>query len=416
MRADFRMMKDVAAHTRVEPKIRVEELQQFAQKVNRDEETAKLLKDWSIILADQPLRVEGIQLAAPTLHYRNKPINKSADWSRDMRDGQLVEAKDLNDRCWMILHTGSHRGLANELAGNLRKVGGGAGIRVEEPLFIALRDDHTESFLDEIKRNVVREGSGATTMIVCILPTPKKDRYDAIKHLCCHELGIPSQCVVAKTLERSNLSVATKISQQMNCKMGGQLWAINDVPPSSMVIGIDVNHDTSRAHGRRSVAGFCASTNDLFTKYYSETSFQGVGQELVDGLKSFMSRALQEYNRVNSTLPAWIFIFRDGVGDGMLPAVLEHEVTQITAVCDAIYAQTPIVPKYCFIVVKKRIHTRLFATQGTSIDNPPPGTVLSTHAVTGDKDFFLVSQSVNQGKPDQPLLPPFSTHSGYQEL
>mgnify|MGYP005994417117 CR=1 FL=1 len=89
-----------------------------------------------------------------------------------------------------------------------------------------------------------------------------------------------------------------------------------------MVVGIDVNHDNSRAHGRRSVAGFCASTNDSFTKYYSETSFQAVGQELVDGLKSFISNALQHYNKINATLPRWIFVYRDGVGDGMLPAVV----------------------------------------------------------------------------------------------
>ena len=76
---------------------------------------------------------------------------------------------------------------------------------------------------------------------------------------------------------------------------------------------------------------------------------------------------------------------------------MEHEVKQIIAVCDAIYKVTPIVPKYCFIVVKKRIHTRLFASQGSQQENPPPGTVLSTQAVTGDKDFFLVSQSVRQG-------------------
>lgn len=89
-----------------------------------------------------------------------------------------------------------------------------------------------------------------------------------------------------------------------------------------MVIGIDVCHDNSRAHGRRSVAGYCASTNFSFTKYYSETSFQAVGQELVDGLKTFVSRALQQFNKVNRTLPSWIFIYRDGVGDGMLPAVV----------------------------------------------------------------------------------------------
>merc|ERR1712232_744189 len=207
------------------------------------------------------------------------------------------------------------------------------------------------------------------------------------------------QCVVGKTLSKkqNQLSVCSKIIQQINCKLGGQLWRVRNTPPKSMVIGIDVNHDNSRKQGRRSVAGFCASTNDSFTKYYSDTSFQAVGQELVDGLKSFMSKALEEYNKINLTLPHWIFIYRDGVGDGMLPAVLEHEVKQITAVCDLIYKQTPIQPKYCFVVVKKNIKTRLFAKYESRFENPPAGTVLSEKAVTGDKDFFLISQSVRQG-------------------
>ena len=35
-------------------------------------------------------------------------------------------------------------------------------------------------------------------------------------------------------------------------------------------------------------------------------------------------------------------------------------------------------PKFTFIVVKKRINTRIFL-HGRQIDNPPPGTVVDTH-------------------------------------
>lgn len=393
MRSDFRMMKDVAVHTRVSPKGRVSGVESFMQKINREPETKKILNDWNMEISAECMRAEGMQLEAPELCYRGKTIPRSADWGREMRDSPLVEAKDLND--WLVISTDRDRPTAHELVDNMRQVGGPIGIRVNDPHFITLRDDHKDAYLNEIKYNT-RE---STQIVVCILPTNKKDRYDAIKYMCCAEIGVPSQCVVSKTLARkqSALSVCTKIIQQINCKLGGQLWTVNGVPPKSMIVGIDVCHDNSKAHGRRSVAGFCASTNAAFTKYYSDTSFQGVGQELVDGLKVFMSKALQEYNVINQTLPEWIFVYRDGVGDGMLPAVLEHEVMQITAVCDAIYKTTSIQPKYCFVVVKKRINTRIFAPQGGQLENPPPGTVLSQKAVTGDKDFFLISQSVRQG-------------------
>ena len=41
------------------------------------------------------------------------------------------------------------------------------------------------------------------------------------------------------------------------------------------------------------------------------------------------SAALKKYFEVNSSLPARIVIFRDGVGDGQLAAVLEHEIPQL---------------------------------------------------------------------------------------
>ena len=38
--------------------------------------------------------------------------------------------------------------------------------------------------------------------------------------------------------------------------------------------------------------------------------------------------ALRRYNEINQTLPDRIIVYRDGVGDGQLAAVFEHEVKQ----------------------------------------------------------------------------------------
>ena len=48
---------------------------------------------------------------------------------------------------------------------------------------VSLPDDNTQSFLRALKDNV-RPG---TTMVVVILPSNRKDRYDAIKTYCCVE-------------------------------------------------------------------------------------------------------------------------------------------------------------------------------------------------------------------------------------
>lgn len=44
---------------------------------------------------------------------------------------------------------------------------------------------------------------------------------------------------------------------QLNCKLGGELWAVDIPLKNLMVIGIDVYHDASR--GKKSIAGFVAS-------------------------------------------------------------------------------------------------------------------------------------------------------------
>jgi aubergine len=73
---------------------------------------------------------------------------------------------------------------------------------------------------------------------------------------------------------------------------------------------------------KRSVAGFCASMNAEHTKYFSMTTHLGVNQEIVDGLQVCMKAALRNFFVINGTLPITIFVYRDGVGDSMLEAVV----------------------------------------------------------------------------------------------
>jgi aubergine-like protein len=123
-----------------------------------------------------------------------------------------------------------------------------------------------------------------------------------------------------------------------------------------MIVGIDVCHDTAR--GGQSVAGFCATMNDTFTRYCSLVSFQKTGQELVDGLKVCMGEALRQFFKLNNYLPTFVIVYRDGVGDGMLDAVVDHEISQIKATFASFSENYK--PRLSVIVVKKRIHTRLF--------------------------------------------------------
>ena len=69
--------------------------------------------------------------------------------------------------------------------------------------------------------------------VIVVLPSNRKDRYDAIKKFCCVDHPVPSQCILGRTLSKKQtiMSVTTKVAMQLNCKLGGELWAL-EVPVS----------------------------------------------------------------------------------------------------------------------------------------------------------------------------------------
>ncbi len=82
------------------------------------------------------------------------------------------------------------------------------------------------------------------------------------------------------------------------------------------------------------------------------------------------------YHGKNGEMPERIIFFRDGVGQGDLEYVYNTELVQIQGALDSLYTKEgKAVPKFTFIVVTKKIDTRIFTVAGKP-DNPPPGTVV----------------------------------------
>merc|ERR1719508_146849 len=137
-----------------------------------------------------------------------------------------------------------------------------------------------------------------------------------------------------------------------------------------MVIGYDTYHDS--AQKGRSVGAVVASMNSTFTK------------------------DLRKYAEVNGNLPGRIIMYRDGVGDGQIPYVVEHEIAAIQN-CFRAAGLTDDQLQFTYIIVSKRINTRFFKMNGKP-SNPPSGTVVDDVVTLPERyDFFLVSQSVRQG-------------------
>ena len=81
-----------------------------------------------------------------------------------------------------------------------------------------------------------------------------------------------------------------------------------------MVIGIDVCHA-----GKKSVVGFCASSNHQQTSYYSDIIINPKNQELITKeLDRCIKNAVQAFKlEHNGDPPDKLLIYRDGVGEQM---------------------------------------------------------------------------------------------------
>lgn len=118
--------------------------------------------------------------------------------------------------------------------------------KVSDPIVLELPNDRTETYVKTIRDHM----RPSLQMVVIIFPTQRDDRYSSVKKLCCIESPVPSQVhkwvykcwylgplvllfqvINARTISQQQKlrSVTQKIALQINCKMGGELWAL-DIP------------------------------------------------------------------------------------------------------------------------------------------------------------------------------------------
>uniref|UniRef100_A0A8C2IS95 Piwi-like RNA-mediated gene silencing 1 n=1 Tax=Cyprinus carpio TaxID=7962 RepID=A0A8C2IS95_CYPCA len=392
MRADFNIMKDLASHTRLSPEQRETRINRLISNINRNADVQNELTTWGLSFENRLLSMNGRVLPSERIIQGGRAYEYNpwtADWTKEMRGLPLISCMSLDN--WLMFYTRRNADVAQSLLQTLNKVSGPMGIRMQRAIMIEY-EDRQESLLRALQQNVARE----TQMVVVILPTNRKDKYDCVKKYLCVDCPTPSQCVVSRTISKPQalMTVATKIALQMNCKMGGELWSVEIPLRQLMIVGIDCYHDT--AAGKRSIGALVASLNQGMSRWFSKCVLQNRGQEIIDALKGSLQAALKAYLKYNNCLPSRIIVFRDGVGDGMLQSVVDYEVPQIMQSIKTMGQDYE--PKLSVVVVKKRISSRFFARIDGKIANPPPGTVIDTEVTRPEwYDFFIVSQAVRFG-------------------
>jgi len=371
-RADYKLMSKITKELFPEPGKRMEMIRHEVGVIERN--SCKLVN----LTVSKPITVQGSIIRIPALPKMNARDNISRENARNLAGGLplkkviIVCRKDYNpDR------------FADDIERSMKSIG--MNFTTEYV------DWNIRRFEDDVRRCCGSEVSSCMVLFIC--PKSKDDEaYSRMKVFCSHELQIPSQVVTEKNLDnpKRGRAVASNVIRQMVVKLGKCPWVMNYHPitKGTMVIGLDVCH-TTPIH--KSVVGVVASLDDTFGKYYSAFIVQDRGKEIVRDLRPIVVKALQKYKKRNGAFPRNILFLRDGVGDGQLMYVNDVEMT---AVSDAIRSTAGPSTNLSFVVVKKRIRSRLFFNGG----NPVPGTLVDDTITHPDwYDFFLVSHRALNG-------------------
>lgn len=379
-RANFQLMRALANHTRVGPPQRMEKLYRFSQRLANNE-ALKQLKEWDLTLANQLVQFAGRSLPPETVLAGQDvkySAGKEADWTRELRSRKMFYEGKLNE--WAVLTPGRCRPSAQNFISLLKKAADGMNWPLPYPKIHEIRSDHVRDYIEGVEHLV---NNGRPDLIMCVVTNNKADRYAAIKKKCSVDRAYPTQMILAKNLDaKGAMSIATKVAIQMNCKVGGAPWSVQIPMSGLMVVGYDVCHDPTDR--QKSFGAMVASLDKQITRYFNTASAHTSGEELSNDFALNLIKACKTYQEINKKLPDRIIIYRDGVGDGQLQYVIEHEVELIKKkLGEALYPENTL--KLTFIVVSKRINTRIFAGQ----NNPPPGTVIDSCVTLPERLVFF---------------------------
>lgn len=118
-------------------------------------------------------------------------------------------------------------------------------------------------------------------------------------------------------------------------------------------------------------------------------------EELSAGLQELIGRAVKSFMNHNSqTKPRKVIVYRDGVSEGQINALLEGEIAGIQKALNQFDSGIKLV----YVVLNKRVDAKFFAFGHQGAESCPEGTVIDD-AVTkkGRWDFYMLSLKSRQG-------------------
>ena len=199
-RNDFRVMKDLAVHTRISPNQRDVHvaIRKFVSVVNSNEKAKEELSSWGLALSPNMLQTTGRKLLSEKIHFKDNSIvaGLEADWNKELIKEHVISVVPL--RKWLLVFTKRDSSKAMDFFNMMKKVAPPMGIEVRDAIVVELPNDRTENYIQAIREQI----KSSLQLVVIIFPSSRDDRYSSVKKLCCIEHPIPSQVINARTISQ----------------------------------------------------------------------------------------------------------------------------------------------------------------------------------------------------------------------
>lgn len=327
MRSNFTVMRDLSQHTRLTPQDRVKRLNDFNQRLQRQERAVQVFQENFITLDRNLVEFDGRRLKQEVIEFGNDEtvdlghpnVRNKADWTRDLtRNVMYTEVMTTKLRNWFYVFPSRIEREAGGFLEQLKQAARGlCGSQISDPNFVPIRDDNTRTYLNELEKILTQDPS----FILIVVPNNRSDRYGAIKIYASDRMA-STQIIVERTLKQQHarlLSIATKVAIQINCKLGGIPWMCDLKLSGMLIVGFSVTHDTNDK--RNSYGAMVASLNpkDTGGYFFSTVLKHYGGEQLSNQFGGSITTAIRKYTDWNDgALPKRILIYRDGVGDGQV--------------------------------------------------------------------------------------------------
>ncbi|CRL08434.1 CLUMA_CG021398, isoform B [Clunio marinus] len=383
------------------------------------------VQEFGLTISNNMMEVRGRVLPPPKLQYGGRVSSISGQQEKvamlsqnkvslaspnqgvwDMRGKQFFTGVEI--RVWAIACFAPQRTVREDALRNftqqLQKISNDAGMPIiGQPCFCkyATGPDQVEPMFRYLKNSF-----NQLQLVVVVLPG-KTPVYAEVKRVGDTVLGMATQCVQAKNVNKTSPQTLSNLCLKINVKLGG----INSILVPSIrpkvfnepviFLGADVTHPPAGDNKKPSIAAVVGSMDAHPSRYAATVRVQQHRQEMIQELSSMVRELLvMFYKSTGGYKPHRIILYRDGVSEGQFPHILQHELTAIREACIKLEADYR--PGITFIVVQKRHHTRLFCAdkkeQSGKSGNIPAGTTVDvgiTHPT--EFDFYLCSHQGIQG-------------------